>query len=165
MKKNEIIKKVCTGFFIMIAFLGAVMIMTRGDPADSAIGDVVVTNGYDRIALDCHKYSYNDKNGSRKIDSFLSVDKAYNIPTLVYGPNDSGCDIAVSYSESYNGELGYTVYDESYNVMIEQQPSLKIPVETGKKYFVEITVNWGEDDDNVTCKYYFGLDIIVSGEK
>ena len=160
MKKKELIKKIFTGFFIMIALLGALLIITRGDPADSAIGDVVVTNGYDRSALDCHKYSYNDKNGSRKIDTFLPVDKAYNIPILKYDPNDSGCSIAVSYSESYNGELCYTVYDDSFNVVVDKQSSLTMPVENGKNYYVEIAVDWGEEDDTVTCKYYFEIDII-----
>ena len=160
MKRGEIIKKICTGFFILMAFIGALMIITRGDPADSAIGDVVITNGYDRIALDCHKYSYNDKNGSRLTDTFLSVDKAYNVPTLKYDPHDPDCSVAVSYSESYNGQLSYIVYDDSYNIVMEPQPSLTIPVEKGKLYYVEITVDWGEDDDYVTCKYYFGLDII-----
>ena len=160
MKKNELIKKIFTTLFIIIAFMGALMIIMRGDPADSAIGDVVVTNGYDRIVLDCHKYSYNDKNGSRKIDTFLSVDKAYNIPTLKYDPNDSGCSMAVSYSESYNGDLSYTVYDDGFNVISEPQTSLTMPVETGKNYYVEITVDWGEDDDTVTCKYYFEVNIL-----
>lgn len=160
MKRKELIKKICTVFFIFIALLGALMIITRGDPADSAIGDVVVTNGYDRIALDCHKYSYNDKNGSRKLDTFLSVDKAYNIPMLKYDPDDPNCNVAVSYSESYNGQLSYTVYDDSFNIVMEPQPALTMPVEKGKYYYVEIVVNWGEDDDTVTCKYYFGLDII-----
>ena len=160
MKRKEVIKKICTVFFIMIALLGALMIITRGDPADSAIGDVVVTNGYDRIALDCHKFSYNDKNGSRMIDTFLPVDKAYNIPTLKYDPDDPNCSVAVSYSESYNGQLSYTVYDDSFNVVIEPQPALTMPVEKGRLYYVEITVNWGEEDDTVTCKYYFCMDVI-----
>ena len=86
MKKKELIKKIFTGFFIMIALLGALLIITRGDPADSAIGDVVVTNGYDRIALDCHKYSYNDKNGSRKIDTFDVSIQPYEDCCTVFTP-------------------------------------------------------------------------------
>ena len=160
MKRKELIKKICTVFFILMAFAGALMIITRGNPADSAIGDVVVTNGYDRIALDCHKYSYNDKYGYRKIETFLPVDKAYNIPLLKYDQNDSGCCIAVSYSESYNGDLEYTVYDESFNIIVEPQKALAMPVKTGEKYFVEISVDWGDDDNKVTCKYYFEVEII-----
>ena len=165
MKKGELVKKICTIFFVLMAILGALMIIMRGNPADSAIGDVVVTNGYDRIALDCHKYSYNDKDKSRTLDTFLPVDKAYNIPTLKYDPDDANCQLAVSYSESYNGKLSYTVYDESFNVIMPPQNALTLPVDTGKYYYIEITVNWGEDDYSVTCKYYFGLDVIKIADK
>lgn len=159
-KKNNL-QKVMAAVFGVIALLGAIMIFNRSNPLDKSIGDVVVTNGADRIALDCHKYSYNNRNGKSLIDTFIPIEKDKKIPVIAYYPHNEDCKIAVSYSERYKGELSYNVYDSDFNPVVEEASSLTLPVEPGNIYYVSVAVDWGEDDEDktVTCKYYFSIDV------
>lgn len=159
MKKEERLRKLIIVIASVIALIGGFRMLTRGNPLDKQIGKVIITNGIDRIQIEGHKYSYNNKGNSDKIESFVPITDANDIPEINYFP-DSGNNIAISYNkESYTGNLSYTVYDSDFNIIIAEQPSLTMPGENGKKYFVEIGVNWGEPEKNVTVKYYFSINI------
>lgn len=158
MKKEERLRKIIIIIASIIALIGGYSMLTRENPIDEMIGKVIITNGQDRIYLDGYKYSYNKKNKSDKMDDFIPIKEAKDIPEINYSPNNEN-NIAISYSDDYTGNLSYTVYDSEFNVIIDNQPNLVMPGEAGKKYFVEIGVNWGESKKNVTVKYYFSINI------
>lgn len=158
MKKEERQRKLIILIASAIAVIGAFCMLTRGNPLDKAIGRVIITNGLERMEIDGYKYSYNGKNGSDKLENFIPITNAENIPEIDYYP-DSENNIAVSYSDKYTGDLSYTVYDSGFGILIENQPNLAMPGEIGGKYYVEVGVNWGEAEKNVTVKYYFSINI------
>lgn len=160
MNKDDKIRKIIILVCSAMAVIGGFMMLTRGNPLDKVIGRVIITNGVERMEIDGNKYSYNNGNGDiDKIENFISIKKAENIPEIDYN-SENGDNIAVSYSESYSGDLSYTVYDRDFNVLIENQPELTISGENGNKYYVEIGVNWGDNEKNITVKYYFAINII-----
>ncbi len=159
MKKEERIRKLIILIAFVTALIGGICMLTRTNPLDKQIGRVIITNGINRMQIDGYKYSYNNKDNSDKIETFIPITDADDIPEIDYFP-DSENNISISYNkESYTGDLSYTVYDSDFNIIIADQPSLTMPGENGKKYFVEIGVNWGEEDKNVTVKYYFSINI------
>ncbi len=160
MKNTEKLRKILAAVFVCIAVFGAYRIMTRENPFDENIGDVAVTNGEECILLDRHKYSYNDKDTQKKLESFVTLKKAGDVPFLKYDPDNHDSNISVSYGEEYLGELSYSVFDSDYKPVVENQPSLTIPAEKGKRYYVQIKVNWGEEDRYAVVFYYFGIEII-----
>ena len=138
---------------------GAFMMLTRGNPLDEAIGYVGVSNGYEIISVDGYKYSYNTREDENKTDNFISIENAEDIPQIDYFPDDENCKIEISYTEDYTGKPTYAVYSDSFEPIIEAQPNLQMPGETGKKYYIEASVDWGDKDKNVTVKYYFAINI------
>ncbi len=159
MKKDERIRKIIILIGSIMTIIGGFMMLTRGNPLDSVIGKVIITNGRERMQIDGYKYSYNKNDKSDSIETFIPITDADNIPEIDYVP-DSEDQIAVSYSEkSYTGNLNYTVYDSDFNILIDNQPNLVMPAEKGKKYNIEVSVNWGEDESSVTVKYYFAINI------
>lgn len=158
MNKEERIRKIIILIGSVMVIIGGFLMLTRGNPLDKVIGRVIITNGVDRMEVEGYKYSYNNKNNSDKLENFIPITEADNIPEIDYH-SKSDNNIAVSYSEDYAGDLSYTVYDSDFNVLIDAQPNLTMPGENGKKYYVEIGVNWGEEKKNVTVKYYFSINI------
>lgn len=159
MNKEERLRKLIIIISAAFAVIGGFLMLTRGNPLDKAIGKVIITNGIERMEVKGYKYSYNNKNESDILENFIPITDAQNIPEIDYYP-DSENNIAVSYSDKYTGNLSYTVYDSDFNIMIENQPNLTMPGESGKKYYIEIGVNWGEDEKNITVKYYFAINIV-----
>jgi hypothetical protein len=160
MKKEERIRWIIIIISAAVALLGAFLIMTRGNPLDEAIGDVVVTNGRQRVVINGVKYSYNDEDSSKKSDIYVPIEKAEGIPALDYDMNDENCNISVSYSDEYTGDIIYTVYDTDFNEILTDQKNLTIPAECGKEYYISAKVNWGDEDKNVTVMYYFKINVL-----
>lgn len=138
---------------------GAFMMLTRGNPLDESIGYVGVSNGSEIISVDGYKYSYNNNDEENKTENFVTIENADEIPQIDYFPNDEKSKIEISYTEDYAGKPTYAVYDESFNCIIEAQPNLQMPGEAGKKYYIEASVDWGNEDKSVTVKYYFAINI------
>lgn len=159
MNKYEKIRRFCIIIGGFMAVCGAFMILTRGNPLEESIGYVGVTNGSQIIEVEGYKYSYNFSVEQSKIESFISIEDAEIIPEIDYYPNDENCNIAVSYTEEYTGKPCYSVYNDSFECLIDSETNLEIPGETGKKYFVEASVDWGEKEKNITVKYYFAINI------
>lgn len=159
MKKEELIRKILIFVFFAIAVVGGFMMLTRGNPLDKSIGNVFITNGSQRMEVEGYKFSYNNGDNVDEVEKFTSIDKAKEIPEIDYYPNDENCKLQVAYNEEYAGDLAYTVYDESFNCIVDSQPTLVMPGEFGKKYYVESSVNWGNEKKNVTVKYYFAINV------
>ncbi|MGN0612699.1 MAG: hypothetical protein ACI4JB_02250 [Porcipelethomonas sp.] len=159
MKHEDRIRKACIILGSAAAICGGFMMLTRGNPADKAIGTVVVSNGVEPIAVDGYKYSYNNGGEESRVENFVTIENAPDIPEVDYNPDSEDGGISVSYSDEYTGELSYTVYDSQFNRIVDSQPGLEMPGERGEKYYVEIGVDWGEEEKSVTVKYYFAINI------
>lgn len=162
MKNEEKLRKLIIMIASIIAVIGGYAMLTRGNPIDKMIGKLIITNGVERIQIDGYKYSYNIKDKTDINEDFITINNVENIEEIDYYPN--GNNIAISYSEEYVGDLSYTVYDSEFNAIIEKQPNLVMPGEIGKKYYIEVGVNWGSSQKNVTVMYYFAINIAEKTE-
>ncbi len=158
MNKEELIRKILIFVFFAVAVVGGFLMLTRGNPLDEKIGNVYITNGIVKMEVDGYKYSYNSGDNISEVEDFVIIDKATEIPEIDYFPNDENYKLQVAYSEEYAG-LSYSVYDENFECIIDSQPSLAMPGESGKKYYIESSVDWGSKKKNVTVKYYFAINV------
>lgn len=142
-------RKILIAVFLSIFLLGAFLSLTRGNPLDKFVGSVIVTNGEERFEVTGYKVSYNNGNKSRNVENPELKDVTDSLKTIGYGDG-----ISVSYSDKFT-DISYSVYDEDMNPIIRNESSLKISGSEGKKYYVEILVNWGNKSESVSEKYYF----------
>lgn len=159
MNKYEKIRRLCIIVGSVMLVLGCYMMMTRGNPLDEMAGYVGVSNGREIISVDGYKCSYNYDDKSDKTDNFVTIEKAENIPQIDYYPTDENYKLEVSFTEDYSQKPTYKVYDESFNCIVEEQSNLQMPGEIGKKYYIELSVDWGNKSKNLTMKYYFAINI------
>lgn len=64
-------------------------------------------------------------------------------------------------SISYIGDkisASYSTYDADFNPISEDIDMLKIPGDDMSKYYVSFDVKWGNEDENVTVRYYFSVE-------
>ena len=159
MSKYERIRRLCIIIGSLMVVVGAFKMLTRGNPLDESIGYVGVSNGSRIISVDGYKYSYNFDDEQSKLDSFVTIENAEVIPEIDYLINDEHCNLSVSFTDESTGKPSYAVYNESFECIIESQPDLEMPAELDKKYYIEVSVDWGDKDNNVTVKYYFAVNI------
>jgi len=159
MKKYEKIRIFCIIIGSVMLVLGCYMMMTRGNPLDEMAGYVGVSNGKEIISVDGYKYSYNNGNNSDKTDNFVTIENAENIPEIDYYPGNDNYKMEVSFTEDYSQKPTYKVYDEDFNCIVEEQSNLQMPGEIGKKYYIELSVDWGKKNKSLTIKYYFVINI------
>lgn len=159
MNKEERIRKLLIIIGSVMLIVGAYMALTRGNPIDEKIGYVFITNGFEKMEVKGHKYSYNSGDNISEIESFVSIDNAEDIPEIDYFPDNDDCKLLISYGDDYTGELSYSVFDENFNCIIDSMPTLSMPGEAGKKYYVQSSVNWGDKKKSVTVKYYFAVNV------
>lgn len=133
--------------------------LTRGNPLDKEIGTVIITNGTERMEVSGYKVSYNSNGKIRKVEN-PDLSTVTDIPSIDYRIGQEGSGISVSYSDSYTGDLLYSVYDENMNLITEKQSSLTVSGKQGERYYTEIVVNWGNKNEYVTVKYYFIINIL-----
>lgn len=152
-------RKVCIIIFSLVFLCGAFMMLTRGNPLDKEIGTVIITNGTERMEVSGYKVSYNSNGKIRKVEN-PDLSTVTDIPSIDYRIGQEGSGISVSYSDSYTGDLLYSVYDENMNLITEKQSSLTVSGKQGERYYTEIVVNWGNKNEYVTVKYYFIINIL-----
>lgn len=157
--KYEKIRRLCIIIGSAMLVCGCFMMLTRGNPLDEVIGYVGVTNGSGIIEVPGYKYSYNSDDEQSLTENFTVIEDAVNIPEIDYYPDDENCNIAVSYTEEYVGKPLYTVYNDSLECIIDSKSSLEMSGESGEKYYIEVSVDWGKKDRSVTVKYYFVINI------
>lgn len=159
MSKEDKIRKILILIGSLMVIVGGIMILNRDNPLDKEIGYVFLTNGTQKMEVDGYKYSYNSGDKQSEIETFVSIDKAKNIPEIDYFVNDENCQIKVSYSKKDAHDISYAVYDENFDCVVDNQSALDLPGEAGKKFYVESSVNWGKGKKTVTVKYYFAINV------
>ncbi len=159
MSKDDKIRRLLIFIGSMMVVIGSFMVLTRGNLLDKSIGYVIITNGSQRYEVEGYKYSYNSGDDNTVIEGFTDIEQAENISELDYYPNDENSQLKISYSKKETANISYKVYDESFECVIDSQPKLDMPGEIGKKYYIEASVDWGEERKNVTVKYYFAINV------
>lgn len=152
-------RRICIVVSLLIFMCGVFMMLTRGNPLDKKIGTVVITNGTERMEVSGYKVSYNSNGKTRKVEN-PDLSTVTDIPSIDYKIGQEGSGISVSYSDSYTGDLLYSVYDEKMNLITNKQTALRISGKQGERYYTEILVNWGNKKENVTVKYFFIINIV-----
>lgn len=145
-------------FFIIAAAICALGVwgtLTRKDPIEKNIGYVYLRNGDDVQSLNGYKAETLYKGKSKKYDYPALQSKSDEIPVIVVTEENSG-NISVSYSDD-NYKTAYNLYNSEFNPISENSERLELPSETGELYYIEASVVWGSDKENVTMKYYFSI--------
>ena len=146
-------RKICIIISFAVFAIGVFMMLTRGNPLDKSIGSVIITNGKERFEVPGYTISYNTDKKTREVEHPEISDLLSDLPNISY---DEG--ISVSYSEKF-ADVFYSVYDENMNPVVENQSSLKLSGNENTKYYVEILVNWGNNTESVSVKYYFIINL------
>lgn len=135
------------------------MSLTRGNPVDKEIGTVVISNGSDKLKIEGHKFCYNSDDKKREIEC-PEISELTEIQYIEYDADGEETGLSVSFSDKYTGNVLYNVYDEKLELIEEKQESLEISGDAGTAFYIEMFVNWGDDNENVTVKYYYKIKIV-----
>jgi hypothetical protein len=151
-------RRICIAVALLIFAVGIVLALKRNNPLDKAIGDVVVTCGDTELEVDGYKVCYNNGGEITEVDN-PELSEINDLGSIIYDKNSGEEGLSVSYSKMHDGDILYTVYDNDFKPVLEDATSLTLPGEDKSNYYVEITVKWGNDQKNVTVKYYFNVSI------
>ncbi|MGN0620681.1 MAG: hypothetical protein ACI4I9_02335 [Porcipelethomonas sp.] len=130
----------------------------RSNPADKHMGYVYLNYAGSKPQLsgDVIERVYNGKTSKleepdikEKADSMCVIKRAWD--------QQDKDDMSISYVGD-KISASYDIYDENFNLVSENSDTLKIPGNKMPRYYVGFDVKWGEEDENVTVRYYFAVE-------
>lgn len=156
-----LLKRLLILLTLSIFIWGVVAILGRGSSSDQYIGKVTVKVGTDSYPISGHIVSKVYKEDKTEYPAQELRKIAVSLPVVKSNP-ETGNKISsmnVSFIKDYTGEITYTIFDKGFNVVVESQPKLEIPVDKGDFFYVKIDIKWGKIKNYTAMEYYFAIQL------